>query len=865
MKQHRYLGKYRLLAHLGEGGMASIYLACTNGPNNFTKLVVIKELKASLASDADYHRMFSEEARISAYLSHPHLVGSHDFGSDNDRLYFAMDFVDGQPLYRVVERLSYCKTFDRRWGIHWLLQVLDALEYAHHLKSFDGEDLELVHRDISPHNIMIGYDGRAKLVDFGIAKFRGNSNHTRAGTLKGKASYMSPEQAQGAPVDHRSDIFSLRVILYEILSGERMWQHAADLVIIGKLIRGDIPNLSEHAQRIPNNLVRVVDRATEAKKEDRFQSAKEFRTALELALKSTGPMIAEDEMIRALDSGFSKERTKLRSLLDTAFAEADLLDEDAIEFIDDEIPDINFDASTWSKHQSALSHHSTNRNENTAHERSRNTSRKARSETRFNASDALIDENHYRYRNIKFALAGFALLVGVAATSYSIAGRINQQDIVTIEEHSLLGTHSASAPTSEPSKDCNTKKKDLVTLSGDIESNATLSCDKDYLLEYIVRVKKGVTLNIEKGTHLYGSKEHDGTLVIERGAKLIANGTEDMPIVFTSDQPEGQRAPGDWGGVVLLGNAPTNLRAQDGSSQSGQVEGLSQDGAYGGNDSEDSSGSLRYIRIEYAGTEIAPGNELNGLTLAGVGSGTIVDHIQVRHSKDDCFEFFGGTVNAKYLLCQYPGDDGVDWDFGYTGKLQFVIVQQNVGGSNHGLEGDNDPNGSSNTPISEPVIYNATLCGMNQDLPQEQFGALVRRGSGLHLINSIVTGFEAGIDLRDANSSIDIRGSIFHGNLVHNISYPLKKRNSGRFDGDSQIDERKVFNDPENFNSERFPNLGDCFNADEPRFYPATPLIATDTLPPDDGFFDTSANFIGAVRDRQDNWATRSWAQWTTR
>src|SRR5262249_53875604 len=154
----------------------------------------------------------------------------------------------------------------------------------------------------------------------------------------------------------------------------------------------------------------------------------------------------------------------------------------------------------------------------------------------------------------------------------------------------------------------------------------------------------------------------------------------------------GQAHAGDWGGLLLLGQAPTNLRDQGGAPARGKVEGIAAGVSYGGLRPEDDSGVLSYVRIEYSGVEIAPGNEINGPPLAGVGRGPQIDHVQVRHTADDCFEFFGGTVNARYLICQHPGDDGFDWDLGYQGKLQFLLLKEDPVQDNdsNGFEGDND-------------------------------------------------------------------------------------------------------------------------------------------------------------------------------
>src|SRR4028119_503940 len=176
----------------------------------------------------------------------------------------------------------------------------------------------------------------------------------------------------------------------------------------------------------------------------------------------------------------------------------------------------------------------------------------------------------------------------------------------------------------------------------DITTNTTWTNNNIYLLNGIVYVNSGVTLTIEPGTIIKGSFANQGALVIRQGGRINAAGTPTQPIVFTSEKPAGMRQPGDWGGLIICGNAPTNRTGNP------TIEGGTQ-ATYGGTNPADNSGVLQYVRIEYPGIPFLPGNEINGLTLGGVGSGTTIDHIQVTASGDDSFEWFGGTVNAKYL------------------------------------------------------------------------------------------------------------------------------------------------------------------------------------------------------------------------
>lgn len=415
-----------------------------------------------------------------------------------------------------------------------------------------------------------------------------------------------------------------------------------------------------------------------------------------------------------------------------------------------------------------------------------------------------------------------------------------------------------------PADRCARADKPVVELSGEIERAARLTCDKVYRLRYVTSVRPGATLTIEPGTTIVGDRDTRGTLVVQPGAKLHAEGTPERPIVFTSEAPPGQRRPGDWGGLVILGKAPTNLRDAEGRPRRGQVEGLVAGGEYGGDDPEDSSGVLRYVRVEYSGSELGPNNELNGVTFAGVGRGTQVDHVQVRHPADDCFEFFGGTVDAKRLICQDPGDDGFDWDLGYTGRLQFIVLRGGAAGldTTAGLEGDNDPGGSPSAPRSAPTIFNATLCGRGRSAPGEHYGLLLRRGTKATLGNAVIMGFEAPLDLRDRDTALDLRGGLW---LAHNFAAPLghPEAPGGELalaDDDFGVDEARLLTEAGARLED--PDLPGCREPSGPgRYKPRAPLTDGAAAPPDDGFFAAEARWAGAFRDEADAWDL-GWAVW---
>ncbi|MCS7081860.1 MAG: T9SS type A sorting domain-containing protein [Bacteroidetes bacterium] len=288
-------------------------------------------------------------------------------------------------------------------------------------------------------------------------------------------------------------------------------------------------------------------------------------------------------------------------------------------------------------------------------------------------------------------------------------------------------------------------------LEGRITRSITLRASKRYLLRGFVNVDPPATLRIEPGTIIFGEKATKGTLIINRGARIIAEGTPTRPIVFTSQQPRGQRAPGDWGGIIIAGRAPINVPGGTAEIEGGTGT------VYGGGanpDPNDNSGVLRYVRIEFPGIAFLPDNEINGLTLGGVGRGTIIEYVQVSYCGDDAFEWFGGTVNARYLISYANVDDDFDTDFGYQGRVQFALAVRDpniadIGGSN-GFESDNDGTGTTNAPRTSPVFSNVTLIGpaataQTSISPNFRRGMHIRRSSLLSAYNSIVMGWPEGL------------------------------------------------------------------------------------------------------------------------
>ena len=310
--------------------------------------------------------------------------------------------------------------------------------------------------------------------------------------------------------------------------------------------------------------------------------------------------------------------------------------------------------------------------------------------------------------------------------------------------------------------------KPIVEVSGTLTGNINWVNTNIYKLKGFVRIGQDVipagatspvigttgTLTIQEGTVIIGERSSKGTLVIQRGSKIIANGTAAKPIVFTSERAVGTREAGDWGGLVICGKGVNNISGTLGAGI-GELEG--QYAAYhGGTDDADNSGSLQYVRIEYAGVPINPNQEVNSLTMGSVGSGTVLKNVQASFGLDDSFEWFGGAVNAENLIAYRGLDDDWDIDNGYKGKVQFGLSIKDKdladqSGSN-GFEVDNDGTGSGNTPFTSPTFSNITVIGpkANRETAisvQFQSAAQLRRNNKIKIINSFFTGFPNGIFL----------------------------------------------------------------------------------------------------------------------
>lgn len=287
----------------------------------------------------------------------------------------------------------------------------------------------------------------------------------------------------------------------------------------------------------------------------------------------------------------------------------------------------------------------------------------------------------------------------------------------------------------------NPNTENYVVLSGNLETQ-TLTADKKYLISGQVFVQEGKVLTIEPGTVLYGEKKSKGTLVVQQGGQLFANGEQNKPIVFTSNQEVGDRDRGDWGGLVILGKAKVNI-------PNPSIEGIEPQVHYGGTDDNDNSGSLKYVRVEFAGIELTPNNETNGITLGAVGRGTTFENIMVSYGGDDGIEWFGGTVNGKNLVVFATWDDAFDIDNGFSGNLQFGLGLSYPSyadqSESNGFEWDTNGTNEATDQPTTVTVSNFTLIGPaidgNSISSNFKHGVDLRRRVAANLFNSVVVGF----------------------------------------------------------------------------------------------------------------------------
>lgn len=390
---------------------------------------------------------------------------------------------------------------------------------------------------------------------------------------------------------------------------------------------------------------------------------------------------------------------------------------------------------------------------------------------------------------------------------------------------------------------------------GDISTDTTWTADTIYVLEGYVFVTAG-TLTIEPGTVIQG--KNGSALTITKDAKLQAAGTASAPIVFTSASTT--PASGDWGGLVMLGKASINV-----TGGTNRVEGFATSYGtrieYGGTDDAHDCGTLTYARIEYAGFALATDNELNGLTLGGCGTQTTVDYVQSHLGLDDGVEIFGGTVNVRHVVITQPDDDGLDWDYGWTGTAQFLVIQQKTGRGDKAIEADNNGNSNDATPRSAPQVWNMTLIGGDGLATAPQGGMHLRRGTAGKVNNSIIAYFtKFAIDVDGTSSTgqfnasaLEIKNTYFVKGTNASAVWPdgFDVGSSGNQNDcptvDTCLDEATAIGGDSSNHVDTDVMLTDAKNVTAPGWKPAagSPVLTGCATPPSG--FDASATFCGAI------------------
>ncbi len=316
------LGKYLVLAELGRGGMAEVYLALSRGHNGFNKLVVLKLLRRHLAEDEDFLEMFLAEARLAARLNHANIVQTYEIGLEGSRHCIVMEYLEGRSLADV-ESATRTHPIAQSLGVRVLADTLAALHHAHELCDVDGRPLGLVHRDVSPHNVLITYDGQVKLLDFGIAKAADGGAHTKTGVFKGKLRYTAPERFTGEESDRRSDVFSVGVMLWQLLTRRHLWAGMNDLAVMQQLAhRTPIPPPRTIVPGIPTRLDEICGKALAISPADRYQTAAEMEDALEEFLAGESVSATNRALAKFMGESFGEARQRFQRTVDEQIREA---------------------------------------------------------------------------------------------------------------------------------------------------------------------------------------------------------------------------------------------------------------------------------------------------------------------------------------------------------------------------------------------------------------------------------------------------------------------------------------------------------------------------------------------------------------
>jgi serine/threonine protein kinase/CheY-like chemotaxis protein len=317
---HEEYGNYFLLEKIAVGGMAELFKAQQRGVQGFQKIVAIKRILPHFSDNEDFVTMFIDEAKLAAQLTHPNIVQIFDLGKAGSSYYIAMEYVNGRDLRTLLKKVrEHGLPFPEQVAAFVVMKVAAALDYAHRKRGFDDRELKLVHRDISPQNVILSTDGAVKLVDFGIAKAASKASHTLAGALKGKLLYMSPEQATGQPLDNRSDLYSLGLVLFELLTGERCFQADSELGVLDKVRQGRIADLATLNPTVSRDMAAIVARALQKGVDHRYPSARFMERDLRDYLQRLATPLTEHDVADYLQVLLKGTREELQTLIAQRF------------------------------------------------------------------------------------------------------------------------------------------------------------------------------------------------------------------------------------------------------------------------------------------------------------------------------------------------------------------------------------------------------------------------------------------------------------------------------------------------------------------------------------------------------------------
>jgi serine/threonine-protein kinase len=306
--------KYRPVLRLDSGGMAEVFLAVSQGVAGFNKLFVLKRLREALAENDEHRQMFLHEARLAARLNHPNVVQTYEVGEDGSGIFIAMEYLEGQPLSRLRrEIVKQEATVSQAVHARIVSEVLAGLHYAHELTDFDGTPLKIVHRDVSPQNVFITYDGQVKIVDFGIAKT--HDSGTQAGIFKGKFAYTSPEQVRGEPIDRRADVFTAGIVLWEMLTGYKLLGGDNPAQTFARLLNQPIPTVRSIVPAVDERLDAIVMKALERNVDKRHQTAQAMRDELEDFLAAGNHAVRQDQIAKLVSDLFKAERARVQKAI----------------------------------------------------------------------------------------------------------------------------------------------------------------------------------------------------------------------------------------------------------------------------------------------------------------------------------------------------------------------------------------------------------------------------------------------------------------------------------------------------------------------------------------------------------------------